>query len=62
MDCQKETFSGGRSIPNVPRDSIMPSASSRISSKWVNPWTIQVTGNQQNNKILNMSKTNLEKV
>lgn len=33
-----QTFSGGRSIPKFPRERMMPSASRRISSKWVNPF------------------------
>lgn len=31
------TFSGDISMPRFPREKIMPSASCRISSKWVKP-------------------------
>ncbi len=33
----KNTFSGGRSMPRFPRERMIPSASFKISSNWANP-------------------------
>ena len=44
------TFSEGRSIPKLPRERMIPSASWRISSKCIKPWRAKVINWMLNNR------------